>query len=101
MSGEQLRVPIGSLGKRFEAAVESSPSGMVMVDREGRIVLVNREIERLFGYRRDELLGQPIDMLVPQGTRARHPSLRATFHANPQVRAMGAGRELFGRRKDG
>ncbi|HYL56323.1 MAG TPA: PAS domain S-box protein [Gemmatimonadales bacterium] len=101
MSAKRLRVPIGSLRKRFEAAVESSPSGMVMVDREGRIVLVNREIERLFGYRREELLGQPIDMLVPEGTRARHPSLRGTFHANPQVRAMGAGRELFGRRKDG
>ena len=87
--------------ERFEAAVESSPSGIVMVDRNGRMVLVNREIERLFGYHRDELLGHPIEVLVPDGTRARHPALRAVFLANPQTRAMGAGRELFGRRKDG
>ncbi len=87
--------------ERFEAAVESSPSGMVMVDREGTIVLVNREIERLFGYSRDELLGRAIETLVPQGTRARHPELRSGFLSSPEARAMGAGRELFGRRKDG
>ena len=72
-----------------------------MVDRRGIMVLVNRETERLFGYHRDELLGQSIEMLVPAQLRARHPDLRATFHANPQARPMGAGRDLFGRRKGG
>lgn len=86
---------------RFRAAVESSPNGMLMVDQNGRIVLVNREIERLFGYAREELLGQPIERLVPDRTRPGHPTLRASFFANPQSRAMGAGRELFGQRKDG
>ena len=86
---------------RFRVAVEASPHGMMMVDPAGQIVLVNQEIERLFGYGRDELLGQRVEMLVPQQLRARHPQLRATFHANPQARPMGAGRDLFGRRKDG
>ncbi|HEX4628866.1 MAG TPA: PAS domain S-box protein, partial [Gemmatimonadales bacterium] len=87
--------------ERFRAAVESSPNGMVMIDRDGKIVLVNREIERLFGYNRAELLGQPIETLVPEQVRTRHPTLRTGFFADPQSRAMGAGRELFGRRKDG
>jgi PAS domain S-box-containing protein len=86
---------------RFRVVVEASPHGMVMVDPGGRMVLVNREIERLFGYTREELLGQPIEILVPARTRAHHPSLRTTFQGSPQSRAMGAGRDLFGRRKDG
>ena len=86
---------------RFRAVVEASPSGVVMVDRAGKIALVNRETERLFGYAREELLGQPIEVLVPEQLRDRHPGLRDGFLANPQTRAMGAGRELFGRRKDG
>jgi PAS domain S-box-containing protein len=87
--------------ERFRAAVESSPNGMVMVDTRGRIVLVNREVERVFGYGRDELLGKSIDLLVPTRFHDRHPAFRAGFSANPQARAMGAGRELFGLRKDG
>jgi PAS domain S-box-containing protein len=86
---------------RFRAAVESAPSGMVMIDRTGKIVLVNREIERLFDYARDELLGEPIEMLVPERLRARHPMFRVDFLKNPQTRAMGAGRDLFGVRRDG
>ena len=87
--------------ERFRIAVESSPNGMIMVDREGRIVLVNREIERMFGYSRDELLGSAVEMLVPERFREDHPRHRAAFHRNPQVRAMGIGRELFGVHKDG
>jgi PAS domain S-box-containing protein len=86
---------------RFRVAVEASPHGMMMVDPEGRIVLVNQEIERLFGYRRDEVLGQPVEMLVPAQLQGHHPQLRATFHAAPQARPMGAGRDLFGRRRGG
>jgi PAS domain S-box-containing protein len=86
---------------RFRVAVEASPHGMLMVDPNGDIVMVNQEVERLFGYARDELIGQSINMLVPLELRERHPALRATFVASPQRRAMGAGRDLFGRRKDG
>jgi PAS domain S-box-containing protein len=87
--------------KLFRVAFESSPSGMVMVDRDGTVILVNREIERLFGYAREGLLGRSIDTLVPQILRAAHPESRAAFIAYPQIRAMGAGRELLGRRRDG
>ncbi|HEV8358268.1 MAG TPA: PAS domain S-box protein [Gemmatimonadales bacterium] len=86
---------------RFRAAVESSPNGMVMVDGTGRILLVNREVERLFGYSRDELIGRSIEALVPERFRGRHPGFRAAFFSTPQARSMGAGRELFGLRKDG
>ena len=86
---------------RFRAAVESAPNGMVMIDRGGKIILVNREIERLFGYAREELLGQPIERLVPHRLRERHPGLRTAFFEHPQTRAMGAGRDLYGVRKDG
>jgi len=86
---------------RFRAAVESSPNGMVMVDAGGLVVLVNREVERLFGYERDELLGQSIEMLVPDRFRKGHPEFRLHYFKKPGVRAMGEGRELFGLRKDG
>jgi len=86
---------------RFRAMVESAPHGVVMVDGSGEIVFVNRETERLFGYAREALLGQPIERIVPTRFRERHPEFRATYFTDPQVRAMGAGRDLFGRRKDG
>src|ERR1051326_6675461 len=72
-----------------------------MIDREGRINLVNAQIEKSFGYSRAELLGQPIEMLVPQRFRAAHPEYRNGFIANPTTRPMGAGRDLYGLRKDG
>lgn len=87
--------------ERFRVAVESSPNGMIMIDRDGRLLLVNREIERMFGYSRDECMGLCVEMLVPERFRASHPSDRAAFHASPHARAMGAGRDLFGVRKDG
>ncbi len=90
-----------ALERRLRAAVESSPSGILMTDADGRIVLVNREIERLFGYPREELLGKSVDFLVPPGVRDPHAGLRRSFLADPKVRAMGHGRELFGLRKDG
>ncbi|HUG26850.1 MAG TPA: PAS domain S-box protein [Gemmatimonadales bacterium] len=86
---------------RFRTAVESSPNGMVMVDHTGQIVLVNREVERLFGYSREELLGRSIDMLVPEAARGSHPIVREQFFQRPEARAMGSGRELHGVRKDG
>ena len=86
---------------RFRVAVEASPHGMLMVDPTGRIVLLNREIERIFDYKREELLGQSIEMLVPRDVRDQHPELRSTFHGAPLTRRMGAGRDLFGLRRDG
>jgi PAS domain S-box-containing protein len=90
-----------SVELRLRAAVESSPSGLLMIDGSGAIVLVNREIERLFGYSREELLGRPVDVLVPERFRAHHPMFRADFLRDPRMRSMGAGRELYGLRKDG
>lgn len=85
----------------FRAVVESAPTGVLMVDRQGMIRLVNRETERLFGYHRDELLGQSIERLVPARLRDQHPRDREVFFGNPHSRAMGAGRDLFAVRKDG
>jgi PAS domain S-box-containing protein len=86
---------------RFRVVVEASPHGMLMVDPSGNIVLVNQEIERLFDYSRDQLLGQSVDVLVPIEVRPHHPALRAGFHNSPRSRPMGTGRDLFGRRRDG
>jgi PAS domain S-box-containing protein len=91
--------PLGD--ELFRVAVESAPNAMIMVDQEGRIVLVNAQTEAVFGYPRTELLGQSIDLLVPQRYRGAHPGHRQSFFAHPGTRSMGAGRELYGLRKDG
>src|SRR5437660_11244895 len=89
-----LTLPGERPNARFRAAVESAPSGMVMINRAGMIELVNRETERLFGYCREELLGKSIELLVPRRLREGHPTHRTTFFANPQTRALAAGRDL-------
>lgn len=87
--------------ERFRAAVEAAPNAMIMVDSEGRMTLVNTQTERLFGYSRAELIGKPIEMLVPERFRGSHHGYRAAFLANSSVRPMGSGRDLFGLRRDG
>jgi PAS domain S-box-containing protein len=87
--------------EKFRLAVEASPSGILLVNEKGEIVLVNSQIEKLFGYERDELIGRSVEILVPERLTGQHPEYRAKFFATPTARAMGAGRELFGRRKDG
>ena len=86
---------------QFRMLVEGSPSALVMVAIDGAMVLVNREAENLFGYRREELVGQSIEMLVPERFRGEHPRLRAIYMSDPQPRLMGRGRDLFAMRKDG
>ena len=82
---------------KFRMAVESAPNAMVMINVDGHIVLVNSQTEKMFGYPRNELLGQTVELLVPDQFRDNHPAYRASFFNNPQIRAMGAGRDLFGR----
>jgi hypothetical protein len=86
---------------RFQAAVQSSPSGVIMVDHRGTVVLSNREAERTFGYNHDELLGQPVERLIPTRFVTGHPEHRDRYLTSPEARPMGTGRELFGVRKDG
>ena len=86
---------------RFRGLLEAAPDATVCMDEEGRIVLVNAQAERLFGYAREELAGQPVEILVPDAIKAAHPGLRAGYAADPQPRQMGAGQELSGRRRDG
>ncbi|MBA3481622.1 MAG: PAS domain S-box protein, partial [Pirellulales bacterium] len=85
----------------FRRAVESAPNAMVMMDQQGFITLVNQQTENLFGYSRRELLGQPVELIVPSRFRDAHPGYRAQFFAEPAIQAMGGGRDLFGQRKDG
>ncbi len=87
--------------EQFRIVVEGAPTAMIMIDQEGRIVLVNRQLETLFGYRRAELLGQPVERLLPERLRHAHPGYRADFFTEPRTRPMGAGRDLRGRHKDG
>ena len=84
----------------FVALLEAVPDAMVCVAADGRIALVNAQAERLFGYERPELIGQPVEILVPDAARAAHPGYRAGYVADPQHRPMGAGRPLAGRRRD-
>jgi two-component system CheB/CheR fusion protein len=85
----------------YRQVVDAAPNGIVVTDGAGRIIAVNRQTEKQFGYTRAELLGQPIELLVPERLRGTHPAFRMAFVAQPQARAMGAGRDLYGRRKDG
>ena len=87
--------------RRFRQVVEAAPNAMVMIDRAGKIAMVNTQAERVFGYSRAELVGQPVEMLVPERFRSHHPELRETFFADPRPRPMGAGRDLYGLKKDG
>ena len=86
---------------KFRGLLESAPDGIVIVDGQGRIVLVNGQAEKMFGYRRDELLGRPVEVLLPDALREGHVAHRERYQAKPTTRPMGIGMDLAGRRRDG
>jgi PAS domain S-box-containing protein len=85
----------------FRGLLESAPDPIVIVDQQGLIRIINRQAELSFGYSRDELLGQPVEVLLPERFRPTHVGHRQSYQSHPRTRPMGIGMELFGRRKDG
>lgn len=87
--------------ERFRNVVEASPNAFLLFDYDGRIVMVNRQTELLFGYSRQELLGQPVELLIPESMRKTYMEVRHRFVQEPEARRLGDNRELFGRHRDG
>jgi PAS domain S-box-containing protein len=90
-----------SVEAKFRRLVESAPDGIVIVDPSGQIMIVNSQAEQMFGYSRESLLGRPVEILLPEHSRAAHQSHRNLYQAEPRTRPMGRGLELYGRRRDG
>jgi PAS domain S-box-containing protein len=98
---EKLRHEVESSKDKLRSFIEAASQGIIGISADGRISLVNRRTEEMFGYSRDELLGQELELLLPERFRASHLGHRANYFAEPRIRPMGAGMELAGRRKDG
>jgi len=90
-----------ALNDQFRMLFEAAPNGVMAVDAAGCIILLNAQMEKMFGYSREELIGRPVEVLVPVSFQQRHGGLRKKFAAAPQGRPMGTGRDLVGARKDG
>ena len=98
---ETARKELGQTEKQLRQIIEAAPSGIVMVDQQGQITLANELIVQQFGYVKEELIGQPIEGLLPERFRERHVEFRKEFFGSPESRKMGKNRELFGQRKNG
>jgi PAS domain S-box-containing protein len=90
-----------SIDKKFWDFLESVPDAMMLSDPEGRIIWANANTERMFGYSRDELINKEVEILAPDRFRTRHPEHRAAYYADPDIRPMGVGRDVWARRRDG
>lgn len=101
LDAERMLEDVRTTEARFRGLLEGAPDAIVISNREGRIALLNAEAERLFGYDRAEMVGQPIDMLMPERFRGRHGGHVAAYLSQPTTRRMGDGANMFGRRKDG
>ena len=106
--GGRISQSVGALGidrqptrEEFQVLFEFAPNGVLVLGRDGHIALVNARMETMFGYSREELIGMPVETLIPERFRGGHSELRTKFARAPQARPMGAGRDLFGQRKDG
>lgn len=100
-ASKQAQLALHESEARFRQLIEAAPVAIVISNPVGVITLVNGQAETLFGYRQDEIVGQPVDLLVPVYARGRHAGRRATYMAAPWVRQMGSGLEMFAQRKDG
>ncbi len=101
LSGFKELRKAGDQVDRFKGVLEAAPDAMVIVGKDGKIILVNAQTEILFGYNREELLGQRIEILIPERFRAHHPGQRGGYFVSPNVRPMGPGLDLYALRKDG
>ena len=101
IAAAQLAARLRASEKRFRAVIEAVPSAILVVDDKGIITFANAQAERLSGYPRTDLVAKPVEMLVPERTRGPHAALRQAYARDPRARAMGAGRELSARRRDG
>ncbi|WP_292432904.1 PAS domain S-box protein [Methylobacter sp.] len=101
MRRRQIEEEVSASEARFRGLIESAPDAIVMVNEQGRIVLINAQTEKWFGYARDELLDQPVELLIPERFQVNHQNYRQAYTKNPVVRPMGVGLELYARRKDG
>jgi PAS domain S-box-containing protein len=95
------RLLLRATERRFRTFLDAAPDAMLVINARGQIVLANAQVEQLFGYRSEELLGRDLESLVPERFRAKHSSHRTGFFGEPRLRPMGAGLELYGQRKDG
>jgi PAS domain S-box-containing protein len=92
---------VAQADRRFRELLEAAPDAIIEVDHDGRIILLNVATEKLFGYKREELLERPVELLIPQELRGVHRTHRSAYWSNPSIRPMGSGIRLYGQRKDG